>query len=227
MSRLKNLISHSSNLKKYYYIHFEMGMILSLLFMIALFKIDFYPEEKEIEYVKSEEIVQVEEIERTRQESLPPPPPRPPVPVEVPNDEIITDIDINIDSELNIYDQPILSQVPPKKAETSEQEEEDDEIFVIVEEMPKLIGGIASIMEEIKYPELARRAKIEGRVIVEFVVDENGNVLNPRVIRGIGGGCDEEALRVVKKAKFIPGLQRGMPVKVRYNLPVTFMLMNK
>lgn len=77
-----------------------------------------------------------------------------------------------------------------------------------------------------KYPQVAIRAGIEGRVTVQFVVDENGNVQNPRVIRGIGGGCDEEALRVVKTAQFSPGMQRGRPVQVQMSLPILFKLSN-
>ncbi|MEX0595435.1 MAG: energy transducer TonB, partial [Candidatus Paceibacterota bacterium] len=63
-------------------------------------------------------------------------------------------------------------------------------------------------------------------VVVQFIIDEEGNVNDPVVVRGIGGGCDEEAVRAVSKAKFIPGKQRGKPVRVRYSLPVTFRLDN-
>ena len=88
--------------------------------------------------------------------------------------------------------------------------------------MPELIGGLGSLQKEIEYPERALRANIEGRVYVRFIVNEKGEVENPEVVRGIGGGCDEEALRVVKMAKFKPGLQRGIPVRVQYNLPIIF-----
>ncbi len=90
--------------------------------------------------------------------------------------------------------------------------------------MPELKGGLASVQNRIKYPEMALKAGIEGRVVVQFVIDEKGNVTNPVVVRGIGGGCDEEALKAVKEAKFEPGRQRGKPVMVRYSLPVTFKL---
>ena len=73
---------------------------------------------------------------------------------------------------------------------------------------------------------MARRAGIEGRVTVQFIVNERGQVENPRVIRGIGGGCDEVALEAVSKAKFVPGLQRGRPVRVQYSLPIVFRLSN-
>ncbi len=216
-------IQKSQSLRKLYPILFEIGLILSLLFTLFMVKIDFYPAEEEIEYEVKQEVVQIEEIEMTRQDTPPPPPPRPPVPVEVPNDEIIVQEKLNFDSELNLSDK--LHIPPPPKPQGPEKAEEgENEIFVVVEQMPELIGGIASVMKEIEYPEMALRAGIEGRVVVQFVIDEQGNVVNPEVIRGIGGGCDEEAVRAIKKAKFIPGLQRGVPVKVRYSVPITFSL---
>ena len=102
--------------------------------------------------------------------------------------------------------------------------DEVEDFFVVVEEMPELIGGIESIANEITYPETARQAGIEGRVYVQFIVNEEGEVEHPRVIRGIGGGADEEALRVVSQAKFKPGLQRGQPVRVQFSLPIMFRL---
>ena len=98
------------------------------------------------------------------------------------------------------------------------------EFFSVVEKPPVLIGGIASIQQEIIYPQLAIRAGIEGRVVTQFIVNKKGNVLEPKVVRGIGGGIDEEALRVSKLAKFEPGLNQGIPVCVQYALPISFRL---
>jgi periplasmic protein TonB len=97
---------------------------------------------------------------------------------------------------------------------------------VVVEDMPELIGGLAELQRNIRYPDRARRAGIEGRVIVQFIVNEAGKVENPVVVRGIGGGCDEEAIRAVQNASFKPGKQRGKPVRVQYSLPVIFRLQN-
>lgn len=96
--------------------------------------------------------------------------------------------------------------------------------LTVAEQMPVLIGGIASLTSQINYPPLARRAGIEGRVTVQFVVNKEGEVTEPRVIRGIGGGADEEALRVVKLAKFSPGMNNGELVCVQYSLPIVFRL---
>ena len=116
--------------------------------------------------------------------------------------------------------EPDLSAFP----ESADPGQDQGDYFVVVEEMPELIGGLASIQQNIQYPEMARRAGIEGRVYVQFIVNEQGDVENPRVIRGIGGGADEEALKAVRQAKFKPGIQRGQPVRVQYSLPVVFRL---
>jgi TonB family protein len=100
----------------------------------------------------------------------------------------------------------------------------EGDFYVSVEEMPELIGGLKSIQEKIHYPEIAQRAGIEGKVYVLAFIDENGNVVNARVIKGIGAGCDEAALDAVKQVKFIPGKQRGKPVKVQVSIPIVFKL---
>ncbi len=97
-------------------------------------------------------------------------------------------------------------------------------VYVVTKKMPRLIGGLAGIQARIQYPELAQRAGIEGRVFVEFIVDKQGNVEDPKVVRGIGGECDKEALKVVKQAKFTPGMKDGKPVNVRYSIPIIFKL---
>jgi periplasmic protein TonB len=211
------------DLRNYYTIFWETGLIMALLIFIILFRIDFVPTQEEENYVvETQEEVVVEEIVQTRQQPEIPPPPRPPVPVEVPNDEIIEDIHIEIDSELDIFSESRLPPPPPPSAEEEKAEEEEEDFFVFVEEMPKLKGDLMELQSKVRYPELARKAGIEGRVHIQFVVNEMGEVEEPRVIRGIGGGCDEEALRVIRQAEFTPGLQRGKPVRVQFSLPVYF-----
>jgi len=214
--------SKASKLQTYYFINFEVGLIATLLVFLGLFKLPINTDTKSDLQFDESEVVKMEEIVQTKQPDKAPPPPRPVVPVAVPNDELITEEVITFDSELNLDEAlEVSEQAPTFEVENSEDKEEDD-IFVIVEKMPVLIGGIKSVQEKIEYPELALKAGIEGRVIVQFVINEQGLPENPKVIRGIGGGCDEEALRVVKTLKFEPGLQRGKPVKIRYTLPITF-----
>ncbi len=208
------------DLRNYYAIHYELGLILVLLIFILAARIQFNPtSEFEIVLIELEE-VEIEEIVLTRQIEIPPPPPRPPQPVPVPDHTIIEDIEIFIDAEFDLGS-PL--QMPPRPVQEIEEEPEEG-FFIVVEQMPELIGGLAALQHQIRYPEMARRAGIQGLVVVQFIVNERGEVENPRILRGIGGGCDEEALRVVRNARFSPGLQRGRPVKVQYQLPVVFRL---
>jgi periplasmic protein TonB len=207
-----------ADLRNYYTVFLQLGMVAVLLLFIVAMKVEFISQQDDVDLTQEQEVVEMEEIEQTKQEEKPPPPPRPQVPVEVPNDEIIDDQDIDIDADINM-DDPL-----PEPEEPAEEEEED--FFVAVEDMPELKGGLAALQQKINYPDMARKAGIEGRVIIQFIVNESGEVEDPQVVRGIGGGCDEEALRVVKEAEFEPGQQRGKPVRVQYSLPITFQLQN-
>lgn len=208
-----------ANLRKYYTVFLELGLVVVLVIFIAAMKIDFRSAPENTDLTEEQEVVEMEEIQRTKQQEKPPPPPRPQVPVEVPNDEIIEDQNINLDAEINL-DEPLDMPPPP------DEKEKEEDFFVVVENMPELIGGMKKLQGCVNYPEMARKAGIEGQVVVQFVVNKKGNVEDPRVIRGIGGGADKEALRCVKQAEFKPGRQRGKPVRVQYSLPVIFRLQN-
>jgi periplasmic protein TonB len=109
---------------------------------------------------------------------------------------------------------------PPKE----EKKIEEPTYFVAVEEMPEPIGGLKTIQSKITYPELARKAGIEGKVFILAYVDETGKVTRAEVIKGIGLGCDEAALNAVLLTKFKPGKQRGKSIKVQVTIPITFKL---
>lgn len=204
-----------ADLRLKYNIHLQIGFIISITLFITIFNIRIPTKAPATILIEEQEEIFIEEVIQTKQIETPPPPPRPPVPVEVPNDEIIEDEIIDLDTELDL-DGPLDLPPPPKSEETQ------DDFFVVVEQMPQLIGGLALLQKKVKYPEMARRAAIEGRVTIQFIVNEQGEVENPRVIRGIGGGCDEEALKAVMTARFKPGMQRGRPVRVQYSLPIVF-----
>ncbi|MGM0589142.1 MAG: energy transducer TonB [Bacteroidota bacterium] len=209
-----------ASLKSLYTINIQIGLIVTLGILIAAFKVPYQPASEVDLDINEQEVVTMEEIVQTKHEAKTPAPPRPVVPVEVPNSEVFEEEVIIFDSELDMGESLEMPADPPPAPE--EQEEEEEEIFMVVEHMPELKGGMAEIAQRIEYPKMARMAGIEGRVIVQFVVNEQGNVVDPQVVRGIGGGCDEEAIRVVKTLEFTPGRQRGMPVKVHYTLPVIF-----
>lgn len=105
-----------------------------------------------------------------------------------------------------------------------------NEVFTVVEEMPEFPGGQQALMKyvgsKIRYPEEAMENNIHGTVFVTFVVEQDGRITGVRTLRGIGHGCDEEAMRVVKSMpNWTPGKQGGKPIRVQYNLPVRFTMM--
>lgn len=95
-------------------------------------------------------------------------------------------------------------------------------IYKVVDTMPEIVGGLESIYKHIEYPREAVRKGVEGRVFIRFIVDENGNVQDPEILRDIGAGCGQAAIDAIKEVKFTPGRHEGKVVKVQYGLPVTF-----
>ena len=96
--------------------------------------------------------------------------------------------------------------------------------LISTDEMPEIIGGLYAIQKNIKYPELAKRAGIEGKVYVLAYIDETGKVADAKVIKGIGAGCNEAAVAAVKAVSFTPGRKNGEPVKVQVTIPILFKL---
>lgn len=210
------------DLKRKYSKHCELGMIFSLLIIIIGFL--YFPsfEASEIELTEVQELLDIEDVVITKYEHVPPPPPKPIIPIETPADEILEDIEIeNTDLDL----EEIVQAPPPQILENLKEEEEaQPTFFIAVEEMPFPIGGIAGIQSKIKYPEIAKRAGIQGRVFVKAYVDEKGDVKKVEILKGIGAGCDEAAAEAVLQTKFSPGKQRGKPVKVQVSVPILFVL---
>ncbi len=164
------------------------------------------------------EIKKVETSDNLQEEKniLPKAPPKLPDPIEAPlivTNEVVGEKNPKVEAEIS---------VPPPKEVIEETEEPT--FFVAVEEMPQPIGGLQGIQEKISYPEIAKRAGIEGKVFVRAFVDETGTVVNAEVVKGIGGGCDEAALDAILKTKFTPGKQRGKAIKVQVTVPVLFRL---
>lgn len=118
----------------------------------------------------------------------------------------------------------IDQQTTPSKADI-----DDNTIFTVVEIKPEFPGGRAALLkylaDNLRYPRLARELNIQGTVIIQFTVDRSGQIRDVTVARGIGGGCDEEAIRVVENMPaWTPGRQNNRPVNVRYSLPIRFEL---
>lgn len=161
--------------------------------------------------------------------NIPPPPEvvvQQPQLVSVPDEQeieeeikFIFDVEVTEDTRVEEY----------KPIEVPKVEEESDEIFLVVEENAHPKGGIGEfyryVSENIKYPIQARRMRVEGKVFIEFVVGKDGKIFNAYSVKGIGAGCDEEAVRIIMNSPpWNPAKQRGKPVKQRMVLPITFKL---
>ena len=220
--------SPKANLENKKLMFMQIGMVISLLIAWLAFEHKSYDRREIDESLLNREVVIDEEmVEITKQEE------QKPQPVEVPKQttqlEIVEDDveveDIEINAEVDQTE--VIEEYVP--VEVEEEEVSETEVFTIVEEMPAYPGGDAKLYEylgkNIKYPQIARESGIQGRVFVNFVVEPDGSVSNVKVMRGIGGGCDEEAVRVIKTMpKWKPGKQRGKAVRVTYTIPVVFKL---
>lgn len=207
-------------------IFFQIGLVFALFIVFVGFEWKKYDKVEESMFDMTNILPPEEEIEITRPEEKieqPPPP-------QVPQIEIVED-DVEVDDDLTFDDVDQNTAVDDYFVNRVEVEEEyvEAEIFTIVEEQPSFPGGEAALMEylgkNISYPPMAKESGIQGTVFVTFVVEPNGSVTNVKILRGIGGGCDEEAVRVVKNMPaWKPGKQRGKPVRVQFNLPIKFVL---
>jgi protein TonB len=167
-------------------------------------------------------------------EQPPPPPPKQeiiaPKIVEVDNNEVIEEVEVNLDVEMT--EDTKVEDVVIDFANEAPAEEKVEEVFTIVEDFPAPVGGMEAfytyIAENIKYPPQARRLGVSGMVFVRFVVEKDGSITDAQVIKGIGAGCDEEAVRVLNSAPaWKPGKQRGRPVRVYMTVPIRFILQNE
>ena len=172
-----------------------------------------------------EEIIPITEQEQPKQ--APPPP-------EAPKVEEVLEIMEN-DSEVEEStiqasdDTQTAVEVKYTPVEVEEEEVEEQQIFQVVEEMPEFPGGMGECMKflgkNIKYPTISQENGVQGRVIVQFVVNRDGSIVDPVVVRGVDPYLDKEALRVIATMpKWKPGKQRGKAVRVKYTVPVMFRL---
>lgn len=208
----------------------EIGLVVALVFALVAFNIKSYDAE-EVEVAQRTAINEIEDVIIQTAEDTPPPP-EPEAP-EVATELVVVENDAEITHELGIVDMGDDANKAQEEFVPVEIEEEvvveEEEIFQVVEEEPEFPGGMEALYkylgESIKYPQLAKENNIEGKVYVTFVVEKDGSIANPRILRDIGGGCGNEAVRVVKAMpKWKAGKQRGKNVRVQFNLPVSFKL---
>ncbi len=235
------MLKYLRSLNEKRFLFFEIGLIIALTASIVMFNWKFYtPEQKDQPYyqIESDRIEQIDiHTPRTTQRTFGPPPPNVVLNTLPLSGNIQTVLENSLQESqlastevMGANDVAIPASAFGRSGDLpGEGPTAEPEIFVIVEEMPEFPGGAEALLrylhENIRYPQMARENRIEGLVVVQFIIDEKGVLSNVTVLRGIGGGCDEEAVRVIKTMPaWKPGVQRGIPVKVRYNVPVRFVL---
>lgn len=206
----------------------EIGVVISLLLVIAAFAYtpkEYRVEQVDLNYAPIEE--QITEI--TRQDQKPPEAPKK-VEVKVIADllEVVTN-DTKITTEVDFAefseDTELIQTV-----EVEEEVVEDDQPFIIAETMPTFQGGDLNtfrnwVQKEVKFPPIAQENGIQGRVVLEFVIEKDGRLTNIKVLQAPDRSLSEEAVRVLNKSpKWTPGKQRNQVVRVKYTLPVDFRL---
>ncbi len=210
----------------------QIGLVIALAITLAAFEYKSY-DKLEVSGFGDNKFVDVpEEMVQITQQQNTPPPPAPPATttvINIVNNDAIVDDDFKIDAEADENTQMEQYTAPKVSTQVAEEEVSEVEIFTVVEEAPSYPGGdearIKFLQENIKYPQMARESGISGTVYVTFVVERDGSVTDVKVMRGIGGGCDEEAIRVINAMpKWNPGKQRGKPVRVQFNMPIKFTL---
>jgi protein TonB len=213
--------------------HRPLLLSIGLFLSLSIVTISFQAKqriEKEVQVLSSNESLN-EVLQEVPTTEIPPPPPSMQMPqiVEVPDEvEVVKEIDVSFDVEVG--SETRVQEITLAQPSEPEIEKEDvDEVFVVVEESAQPENGMAEFYKltasNLRYPAQARRMGVEGRVFVQFVVAKDGGLQEVEVIKGIGSGCDEEAVRIVSLSpKWKPAKQRGKPVKQRIVLPILFKL---
>lgn len=207
-----------ANLKLMYRKVFEASLSIALFLMILVFhalpQFNVAPKQVKAKAIK----IEVEDIPPTEQIKKTPPPPRPSIPIPSESEDIPEDLTIestNLD----------LSELPPPPP-PPEENDYGNYVFIPYDEPPRPIGGYGAIQKNLKYPEIARKAGLEARVVIGVLIDEKGNSLKTQVLKDSGSkvGFEEAAAAAVMKVKWYPAKQRDKPVKVWVSIPVNFKL---
>ena len=216
--------SKKANLETRRGTHLLLGMVISLALVWMAFEYKTYDHSEQMKanqtlFMDDDEFV----IQTERPKEMKPPKVIPVSTVDIVDNTVeVPDININVeidpDDEIDSY---TLSSDEP-------DDEDEPTFFVIVQNQPEFPGGEAKLMEylsNIKYPQEAIAGNIQGTVYVSFIVNKDGSISHVEIIRGIGSGCDEETLRIIKAMpRWKPGRQMNTVVPVKVRIPVRFML---
>jgi protein TonB len=222
--------NEKANLENKKSLFLQIGLILALIICIVAIEWTSGQKRDSIFDGMTEEAIEEEQIpvtEETPPEEIPPPEVTVTDLFEIVEDDVLIENEVRFEDDETSEDKVVEIYAPVLQAE---EEETEDEIFVIVEDMPKFRGGDINkfrewVQKRVRYPELAAENGIQGRVLISFVVETNGNVSNVAVTRSVDALLDEAAKEAVAASpKWEPGMQRGRPVRVRYSIPIIFQL---
>ncbi len=216
-------------LSQKYNLFLNIGLVISLALCLVAFEWKTYEDLSVVDYKATSTNLEPPIIIPITEHKIPEPPKiKDPEIVEVPDEKEIDKVLIEVGSEVI---EPVIAPpaLPVEAVAAPAEPEETETIHIISENPPMPEGGFEALgkylQKSLKYPEQARRMNVEGKVFVQFVIDKDGSPSDITVLKGIGSGCDEEAVRVIKNMpKWTPGKQRGRPVKVRMSLPIVFKL---
>lgn len=204
---------------------FFTGLIFSLSFTLVAFEWRTSETDQYVAVQWTGDFIEEEIIPVSRMKQPEPPPPPP---VQHHHFQLVEELPVAaepvVDLNLDIPDVPVVRHIEAPTEHIAELP-----VRLEATEMPAFVGGETEmykyLQRNVSFPSMAREANISGAVYVTFVVDTNGIITNAEVLRGIGGGCDEEALRVIRNMPaWKPGKQNGDPVRVRFNMPIRFTL---
>ena len=224
--------SNKANLDKNRGLFIEIGMLVALGVVLVAFEWQVAPKEEVIE-VGPVQVLVVEDIIPITRQDEPPPPPGPPPKVTDFIDIVADDVQVENNIDINVETEQAVEINAVVFVGTVIQEIEEEEVFTIVEDMPLFNGKPAEegfrdwVTKNMNYPSIARENGISGKVFVEFLINQTGDLVDAKLVRGADPLLDAEALRVIRMSpKWTPGKQHGKPVKVKYIFPVFFQLQN-
>ena len=222
--------SEKVDLEKRRGLFLELGLVVGLAVIFFAFEWTSRPDNDDLTNLSAETSYEVEEMQITRREEPKPEPIQQQKVAEILN---IVDDDVNIEDEFDFNVEANQNTEFEFKGFAEEEKEEfaEEQVFTIVEDMPTFNGGDPAVEfrkfigENMKYPAIAAENGISGRVIVQFVVNAQGKVVDPVVAVSVDPSLDKEAIRVILSSPpWTPGKQRGKPVKVFYTFPINFVL---
>ena len=224
--------SDKANLEKRRGLYLEIGLLFALCVALLAFEWQIAPKEEVASTGPVNEAMEEDVVPITRQDEPPPPPPEPPKVTDI-LDIVADDVHVDTNIDVNIEADQDTQIIPIEFVAAAVEEEEEDFLFAIVEDKPLFNGKDAEtafrewVYSKVVYPPVAQENGITGRVFLEFAISKTGDVEDVKILRGIDPLLDNEALRVIKMSpKWQPGMQRGKPVKVKYQFQLQFKLNN-